>query len=243
MPSNLLIPVAIQAASGRYIDARAAVRGKDCGCVCPECGRAVVAKHCTIKRAHFAHLQEADCPATEESLIHRMAKAAIEENGFLWLPAIELNSERTGLRFVQNRVKCHFDRSHVEPRIPAAGGLRVIGPDILVEAAGRQLAVEITYRHPTEADKIQEYRALNLACMEIVVRDLSGETPYEDLRRMLRDDALPSGWLFNRKIDAFHREEEARSKEISDRLESERRREEAKEERMTIRSTACIGFV
>lgn len=227
MPRALLIPVAIHEASGRHISAGLALGGKDCGYVCPECRQPVVAKLGARRRAHFAHLQEGNCAATEESLVHRMAKAAIEENGFVWLPAIELESERTGKGFSQGRARWSFDRVHVEPRIPVAGGAGIIGPDILVDAAGRQLAIEVTYRHPTDGDKVGQYRALGLACMEIVVKGLGNDTPYEDLKRMLRDDVLPSGWLFNRKIDAFLRQDEVEWKAIEENRERERKRKDA----------------
>lgn len=225
-PGQLLIPFAINILSGKYVSAGVSLRGKDCGCICPECKQPVVAKHYNKRRAHFAHLHEANCSATEESLIHKATKAAIEENGFLWLPPIDLESPRTRMALHQKRTKFNFNHSQIEPRLLVANGQTVIGPDILVEFDGRKLAIEVTYKHPTENEKILQYKALNLACIEIVVTTLTSDTAYEDLRRMLRDDALPNAWLFNRKIDVFLRNEEAKWKEINERIESERKREE-----------------
>ena len=43
----------------RYIDD--VERGLNCGCICPSCGRPLVARKGPVKVAHFAHHQGGDC--------------------------------------------------------------------------------------------------------------------------------------------------------------------------------------
>ena len=53
-------------------------QGKDCDCVCPECGADLIARHGKNRRWHFAHASNADATrACGETSLHRMAKQVI----------------------------------------------------------------------------------------------------------------------------------------------------------------------
>src|SRR3546814_19310042 len=68
-------------------------RGKACGCVCPGCGAALVAKAQTSRRRrpHFAHLTDTGCQTGRETGIHLRAKQLIAERRQLRVPAWDGN--------------------------------------------------------------------------------------------------------------------------------------------------------
>ncbi|MDN3637571.1 competence protein CoiA family protein [Simiduia curdlanivorans] len=52
---NVLIPIAIDIATGKRVDVADVANGADCGCVCQSCEIDVVAKQGDLKAWHFAH--------------------------------------------------------------------------------------------------------------------------------------------------------------------------------------------
>lgn len=54
--------------------------GKDCGCVCKECGGTLIAKNNGEQKAHhFAHRSTAECAHGYQSALHYMAKDVFRE--------------------------------------------------------------------------------------------------------------------------------------------------------------------
>jgi hypothetical protein len=54
------VPFGFDLQSGRLVDAASVPRGLKCGCVCPSCKIALVARHGDVNEWHFAHASRND---------------------------------------------------------------------------------------------------------------------------------------------------------------------------------------
>ncbi len=210
----LKLPFGLHVADGRFVDAskQSVPNGAACGCVCPACGGKLIARNeGRFKIAHFAH--GVDCGDAYETAIHEAAKQIIRELQFVWLPASVLGPKKK-FQFTGHTLEKKFDR---------------LIPDVTVwRTPERKLAVEIFVTHKVDEAKLATLRTQKLACVEFDLSELPRDINYEQLRKMLEDDALPSRWVFNQKIDEENRRQAA-----------ERRRQEA-EERLRLRKLAAL---
>lgn len=55
---DVLIPIAVSADTGEWMEVTSVPRGRACGCLCPSCEASVVAKHGEVNVWHFAHDKE-----------------------------------------------------------------------------------------------------------------------------------------------------------------------------------------
>ena len=72
--------------------------GARCGCVCPQCKQALIAKNGGQERAHhFAHEGGADCEGGTETSLHLAAKQIVADQKRLALPLAlgAIGSEQT----------------------------------------------------------------------------------------------------------------------------------------------------
>ena len=210
----MLIPFAMRKSDGLLVDASDVPRGKACNCICPVCKRDLVAKHCSRRVDHFAHLADVDCSITYETAVHLAAKQAIKEIGFIILPPISYQSTLTGRAFEKSGGEFRFNKIDVE------AFLTTIKPDlILYSKQETPLAVEITYRHPTEEEKIRHYEKLKVSCLEIDLSELPLNTQYEKIKEILSDGKARQNWLYNKKFAQFKKDD----KQLSDKLAEENR--------------------
>ena len=80
--------------------------GKECGCVCPNCGEKLMAKNGGSKREHhFAHLSGTECESAYESMLHLLAKERIR-NAFLEKDSFPIQYVST--KFCDKEETCKF---------------------------------------------------------------------------------------------------------------------------------------
>lgn len=92
-----LIPFGLRS-DGVYIDAEDATRGKSCGCTCPSCGIALIARQGDVNASHFAHdskgASKEDIEACKYSFyvsVRYMLKQLLQGTGLLMLPPLEID--------------------------------------------------------------------------------------------------------------------------------------------------------
>jgi len=164
--------------------------GKACGCVCPACGTALVAKHAPSGRTvpHFAHGSGADCAGGYESALHLAAKQLILEERCLFFPALVAEVRELDVR----------GNVHVRSQALATAGprdLRTVQlevwqagfrPDLVVGAVDHAdpVFVEIAVRHFVDAAKMARVTAANTPVLEF---DLSSirEASWDSIRNAL----------------------------------------------------------
>lgn len=143
--------------------------GKDCGCVCKECGGELIAKNNgNIKAHHFAHKSGNDSIKCSQTALHLLAKEIIAEEKRI--PAFADG----GIKFVE--------ADFVEQE----KNLGDIIPDLYAEHNGKPVAVEIFVSHAVDDEKIAKIQNHRLTTFEIDLSELLFETK-EDVRQAIYD--------------------------------------------------------
>jgi len=233
---DLLIPIARRESDGSLCGPEGA--GPEQGPLkCPECGKGVFLRTRSGYRAHFVHKVETNCSASTESLIHIAAKEIISQLGYIWLPEIKAFFPYTSATLESPAAKHAFVECKKEVPLFDTGGTK-IQPDVLVtDAKGNNIAIEVTYRHPTGIEKIQVISSLNLPCIELDLSEITPDIPLAHLRNVIGEKHTSYRWIYNRKLARLQRAESAQ-KEIAEEILRKARLEKAQEERKKIREAA-----
>lgn len=181
--------------------------GKGCGCRCPACGGALVAKAITSRwrRPHFAHLRGSNCKAGYETAIHLKAKQLIADERRLWLPAWDGTREmpnppqlRDSLGFVMTgrRVEFPARQSHLTDALVEHSHGDYI-PDVTAHDDHGKLLIEIRVSHAVDDLKLRRIQSEGLRMIEIDLSRLRPAQVYDEaeFRRCVLDDVAIRQWL------------------------------------------------
>jgi hypothetical protein len=190
LPGDVALPYGL-APDGTLVAVDKVLRGLKCDCVCPGCGRPLVAKKGEIIRGHFAHLADAHCSIGFESMVHLMAKEIIARERHITVPLVFV---RAGLSEKHVRPAAFLQLTNVRLE-KWLDGLR---PDIIADHEGHDLIIEVAVTHKAEPEKIAELKRRGAPAIEI---DLSAFHRKEISDETLTPSILslaPRHWLFNR---------------------------------------------
>lgn len=198
-----------------------AAKGLACDCICPACGRTLVAVKGHRVMEHFRHHgKNSGCGKNAETNAHSWAKEVLGRELQILLPGV-------GAHIGKEKLQTHKERMFRFVRAEHEKTLDDIVPDVVLTTAdGQQLLVEVMVTHPCGPEKIAKLRDRGLATLEV---DMSSWRRSSDRQQI--EDALiewaPRAWLYNRKLDDAEErlrlliaEREARE------AEAERRRQE-----------------
>ncbi|MFA5688530.1 MAG: competence protein CoiA family protein [Kiritimatiellales bacterium] len=189
--------------------------GLSCECFCPACGTSLIAKKGEIQAHHFAHYNAPECTYALESALHLFAKEIIAKRKVFTVPPLYDDIPDYGICLLSKDQIINIDNVYLEHRLK-----RVI-PDLIIEAKGRRLAIEIAITHFIDEEKFYEIASQELSTIEI---DLSSfdkiSFKKEDIENIVVDGLQGKRWVFNDK----HRY--LREKYIEERKAEERKRQE-----------------
>lgn len=203
--TTLRVPFGLR--EGRMWTPRQVEPGAACGCSCPGCGGALVAKAQGSRklRAHFAHLSGTDCEGGREKAIHKMAKQVICEAAEVLLPdwsgagdlenppsALDIRGQlHEGRRIYLPARSVRLDRTEEEYRYEA------YVPDVRAMDDEGELLVEVRYRHPVDAVKLSRVRSDRRRMIEIDLSSLEDKDIYdmERFRYLVLEDPSNRVWL------------------------------------------------
>lgn len=221
------------ASDGTLIHVSDALRGKSCECVCPGCGKVVLARKGEHKRHHFAHVAAEECSSGYQTALHLAAKRILEQERQIMCPRLQrdvhASDQKSGLRLHETVAipakLVRLDALKLETRV--AGKV----PDLLAEVGGRQLAVEIAVSHFVDDEKVERLMAAGIAVLEVDLSEMDWWTIDDAvLRRRLVEEQRGKNWRYNPRF-------EARVTECQRRLQDEltRRAEQAYAEHLRAR--------
>ncbi len=200
------VPFGLRA--GRLYEPLQVPLGLACGCVCPGCGDALVAKHAPAGkvRPHFAHTAQSSCAGGLESAIHLAVKQLIEDRRELYMPA--LVDEVSAMGALRHRTRTGTARpggltSLTEVRQEQPVG--AIRPDLLVHTGNEQVMVEVAFTHFVDVNKLDLIRRLNIPALEVDVSDLV-VPDFDQLARRLFTPSMKVKWLFHPVLVALRAE-------------------------------------
>ena len=149
MNRNYILMAVNKAGKNVYIDE--VPNGKQCDCICKECGGELVAKNNgKIKVHHFAHASGNDSISCSQTALHLLAKEIIAEEGIV--PSINRNGQ--------------FEFIHAD-EICLESNLREIIPDVLAVCGENKIAVEIFVTHAVDNEKFGKILKQKLTTFEI----------------------------------------------------------------------------
>lgn len=245
--NGLKVPFGSKAAR-LYAPGDIAESGLACGCTCPGCGTQLVIRQGT-KRRHFAHYR---CPASQscvESAIHKAAIQVLLEAKQLRVPEKKMVASITtkdgffhsGEQIQADARSIRFENVAAEVNM-AIDEIGLVRPDVVGYRNGRQLLVEMCFRHAVDDEKREKLRQLGFPVIEINLSDLDAEAGFDAVRLRVIDDLVNKEWLVypgdevaqqalrerlvheGEEIDAKNRREKAAVMQLHQ--ESERKRQE-----------------
>jgi hypothetical protein len=202
------IRFALHLPSERMVTPAEVKRGRACECVCVACQSPLVARKGEIRIAHFAHLQDSDCPYAAEAAIHWMAKQIIAERGCIFVPHRVKSKMVLGKRSVwkeeisvdvQAQGLVVIEDCQVEKKIAGASGDDCYRrPDLIAKLDGIPLAIEICNTHAVDFEKEEWLEQKGYSVLEINVNDLA-PLPTEEYRKALEkrlfSESVHAKWL------------------------------------------------
>jgi hypothetical protein len=183
---------------GQPVHISAVPRGRDCDCVCPGCGRDLIAKKGAVMEHFFAHVADTSagiCTSAGETALHKFAKRVLEAAGEIALPRTVVKGPYGEIEAVVEGI-VRFDRVELEKRDGE------VVPDVVCHFRGKRLFVEFAVTHPCDEEKLAKLRKMDVSVLEI---DLSAYRGH-DLAELERDrtiiEAAPRVMLQSPRIDA-----------------------------------------
>jgi hypothetical protein len=172
-------------------------RGLECNCVCPKCGAKVLARKGNIKVHHFSHYDVDECEGAYETSLHLLAKEILTEAGHLRVPSVIVRNITFNDQILYNSQDIQFDSVEVEKN------LFNFTPDILIQAYGVKLIIEIRVTHKVDDIKREKIVLSNISTIEVDLSDISREITKEILSPIIIDKVEKKKWLYNRHIREY----------------------------------------
>ncbi|MGD9706666.1 MAG: competence protein CoiA family protein [Candidatus Delongbacteria bacterium] len=188
---------------GKLVQISEVEQGQNCGCVCPSCGRPLLARKGDIKIHHFAHLNNVECIGATETALHMKAKEIIEKYKTLRIPRVTATDEATDEspdHFILHEAqKITCDKVYLEKRLDD------FVPDIIIESSGKQLIVEIAVTHFINSEKLNKINNQNISVLEIDLSKFDRQVTTDDLLTEIYEDTNNKKWIYNSKREAVVR--------------------------------------
>lgn len=194
---------------GRPVHVDDVPNGKACGCVCPQCGGALIACNGGSKKEHhFAHTSDArrECEWAVESALHLLAKEVLQETGRMALPPVVVEANPPEIPFdVVISEAGPAELGDVEAERPMSG----FKPDLIAtvrNASGREsrLMIEICVTHAVDEEKLERVAQEGISMVEVCLGDLDREITRDVLAEVLASDHSRTSWVYNAKSDLLH---------------------------------------
>ncbi len=179
-------------ANGELVHISEVNNGLQCGCSCPACGTALIARQGKVREHHFAHANGAECAQAVETALHLAAKTVIAEHSQMVLPAVEIEfPHSTWRRGIAQERRYEIESVDVERKLGA------IIPDVVVRVRDRPLLVEVKVTHEVDDQKLKKIRELGLSCVEIDLSGVERDLAREHLEEVIIDDGASKRWVHN----------------------------------------------
>lgn len=167
--------------------------GLMCGCVCPACGKKLVAKKGNKVTHHFAHYAGHTCEYGYESSLHLAAKEVLSRVKSIEIPAVYVEFPKSPKRKVllsPSKV-IPVDKVELEKRFDD------IIPDIIVYSGKKRFIVEIYVTHKIDDNKLAKIKKANISTIEIDLSQTDHSIAKDELETLLLSDCSEKMWKHN----------------------------------------------
>lgn len=201
MKSTLLVPFGLK--EDKLYEPTQVKNGKACGCVCPACKNALVAKQ-NAQTPHFAHAQDENCARGFETAVHQAVKQIIAERmevrlpALVWINPLPRKNESTKL-YIERTIK--LQSVSLEERVDD------FIPDIIVIANDTTYLVEVAVTHFIKEDKQHKINKKKIPTFEIDVSSLkNGFTLAELEQAIYTNNNYQAEWKYHPRLEELTHE-------------------------------------
>lgn len=223
--SSIAVPYAIRSSDKKIVSISSIVKlglhGLSCGCECPDCGEALVAKisNKVTFTSHFSHKAGSLCKSTGMTILHRLAQEILFQSRKVYLPKVYYCGRGCLGRFCKRSYHIDVSEGHImefdDAEIPRSMGSSQLAPlsmsgisripDVLLKKGSKLLAVEIGVSSFCDDEKIKALRDVELPVIEINLSNIIRNIPELDLQAILHGELNGSKplhkWLVNSRLD------------------------------------------
>lgn len=190
MPYNSLNSLHYGIKDGKLFHVSEVTRGLSCGCVCPACGAALIARQGQKREHHFAHASGDPCRYASETALHLAAKEILARRKEIVLPAVEANFYGTTIEVAPEK-RYRLDSTTLERRVAN------VVPDVLAHVDGRSLHIEVRVTHEVDECKLARIQQLGVSAIEIDLSDKPRDLPPIDLETFVVEAGPHKHWVHN----------------------------------------------
>ena len=184
-----------------------AERGKQCNCICPDCGSLLIASKGRKNQPHFKHTVINACKGGLESAIHLAAKKFIREKKQITLSkciSIASGKDSKGKEHIEQKTVVESGTIINFDLVQEEIELHEMRADILAMKYNKPLMIEVFYRHKVEDQKLAKIAAANISAIEVNLSDLTPENvkDWEAFGACINDPKRVK-WLYNAKAHDY----------------------------------------
>ncbi len=185
---------------GELVHVSQVPRGMACGCTCPKCNGALIARKGLERAHHFAHLTGSICLGAAETILHILGKTILTEIDCIQLPPYEYRRD----------IRIGLERARVfHEEIIARGGELVIDrveleksligfrPDAILFRNNKQLLVEIAVTHKVGKKKKRRLQKQDNPAIEISLALDMSTWSKDKIKEFIQLDMDSKKWLFH----------------------------------------------
>lgn len=196
--------------------------GKACGCICPACGEPLIAVNQGVKKAaHFRHEAHSDCASGYETALHLAGKEALLRLRRVALPTFrkQLHAQACDGRIFTEEVVLDQVVTVMADRAWEEVWMDSFRPDVVFEAGGHRLLIEVKVTHAVDDEKLAKLVASDVSAIEIDLSHLEPEVlrDRETFEAYVISDLWNRRWLYSRKLQ---RQEDAAMARLKHRVEA-----------------------
>lgn len=190
--------------------------GRSCECICPVCGKRVIARQGKKNKWSFAHESFSDCSG--ETALHLYAKNLIEREKRFYVPGISIidrplsnfsesfiaNVKKAGCfpsDFVINSWEGKEfipEKVVLEERLANEGVI----PDVVVYINSKPVIVEIYVTHPVDLNKKRKLRQAKLSAIEVDLSEVNfDEMSKQELDEIILGKTDKKYWIYNARTE------------------------------------------
>lgn len=182
-------------AEGKMVHVDDVPRGLNCGCTCPNCHEALLARHGDVKEHGFAHHSDtrgANLKICYMVIMYKLAEQIVQTKKRIHAPSYYGIFKEKDIEFVEVKVDSQYEREDKQPDV------------IATTKDGKQYLIEFVFKYKVQHKQALDYK--NLTCIEI---DLSNQS-LESLEKFLLSSSEDRKWLnsedyFNRIEETYHK--------------------------------------
>lgn len=187
--------------------------GIACGCLCPECGGALIARQGDVRAWHFAHASGSECVTAPETALHKLAKQWLSDQSIIRMPGgyVVCDGKRCQ---VTPGVTAKVDKAHLESSFGS------VVPDVYLELIHNnrclEVFVEIAVTHFIDDDKRQKLADIRIPTLEVDLSGVDRCVRPDEFDKIMRKALYGGAWAYHPDIDEWwelYRESERRKSE------------------------------